>query len=209
MSLAAKIDNLLTIPSGVDFNINTLSSYLLSNNSDEIRCDLLSHGVIMLKARSTEHDVITLSALQERLRPVVDNAWEMRKNSWSNSLINAVENDDNIAVASLISSKWRWLLGKCGDSKGYHKKNTATAALCEWCSKDIKIPNNGGFICPHCGVYFADFRPQKSKINSEKNDFYIENFEEKDEENLLQRVKKGEMSLEKTKFSRGVQPTLF
>lgn len=207
MSLAAKIDNLPTFSSRTDFTISTINSYLLANSSDQIRRDLMSYGVPMLRAMTSTHDNMTLSALQESLRLVVDGSWEMRKNSWSNSVISAVEREDNRVIASLISSKWRWLLGKCGNFKGYDKKNQASnIGLCEWCNKDIEIPHNSGYTCPHCGVHFDSHFGQKAHVAREVHELYYE--ENYDDMSIVEKVRRGEISLEKTNFSHGAQPTL-
>lgn len=215
MSLAAKIEDLPT-PQGIERNYTKklLSTYLCLTNPVKIKEDIAYNGYYLAKGESSDHENIALEALKLKLQLALMGKVEERKNSWINSLNRNLEEGNDKAVASMLASIWRRLLVETSLKKakisaygyalnGYNKAKNGQkkeiTALCEWCNREITVPVDKGFTCPHCNTYFADFKPQKMKIKPNLQSFYIEDFEENDEKSTFQKIETGEFELKKAK----------
>ena len=222
MSLPATVENLPTCKGREKFTISVISEYLSDSDIKKVKSDVLSHGFYLANPENKDHENLTFEELKKKFKLLLDGSIEKRKNSWVNSVRRHMKNNDDRAIASLIASLWRRFVGEMSLKKaqlsqyGYemngkkqakiYKKREAEI-LCEWCNAVITIPANQGFICPHCGVYFHDSKTKKAKINYTTHEFsYEENY--LDEINIIEKIKRGEISLEKTNFSLGAQPTL-
>nr|WP_316721282.1 hypothetical protein [Sulfurospirillum sp. 'SP'] len=199
---------------GPCYTTQLLSTYLRVKNSSDIRFDIAKNGYYLAKGENADHEDIALEALMLKLQIALMGKIEERKNSWINSLNRNLEEGNDKAVASMLASIWRRLLVKTSLKKaeisaygyalnGYNRsksnQNKKIKALCEWCNKEITVPVEKGFTCPHCNTYFADFKPQKMKIKKDFESFYVENFEKDDEHSVLQKIEIGEFELKKSK----------
>lgn len=221
MSLAAKIEDLPT-PQGIERNYTKklLSTYLCLTNPVKIKEDIAYNGYYLAKGESSDHENIALEALKLKLQLALMGKVEERKNSWINSLNRNLEEGNDKAVASMLASIWRRLLVETSLKKakisaygyalnGYNKAKNGQkkeiTALCEYCHQEIIVPVGKGFTCPCCGVYFHDFKPQKVKIQKDLETFYLNDFLDDDEKNVLKKIKSGEFELKKAKKSNAGQ----
>lgn len=217
----ATIDNLPTFTGREKFTISVISEYLSVSDIKKVKSDVMSHGFYLANPENKDHENLTFEELKKKFKLLLDGNIEKRKNSWVNSVRRHMKNNDDRAIASLIASLWRRFLGEMSLKKaqlsqyGYemngkkqakiYKKREAEI-LCEWCNAVITIPANQGFICPHCGVYFDNYAPQKVKIDLRQKEWFYE--DKYDELSILEKVRKGELSALKTQYSKAIQFTL-
>lgn len=223
MSFPATIDPLSPlVGEGANYTTQLLSDYLRLLSPAQIRADVASRGYYLAKGENEVHESIALEKLKSKLNDVLSGEVEARKNSWANSLNRNLNNGDDKAVASMLASIWRRLLVETSLKKselsayGYalNRNNRSKStrekeikALCEWCSKEIKVPVGKGFTCPFCKTFFQDFEPQKARIDlSQKEWIYEERYD--DELTVLERIRRGEWGLEKTKLKSAAQMTM-
>lgn len=205
---------------GTHYNTHYLSTYIRLDSPTRIREDVVLYGYYLAKGENEEHEARALEKLIEKIDIVLSEKAEKRKNSWANRLNLNLQNGNDKAVASLITSLWRrllsgtslkkaqrsvwgYMLNGNNLSKGRYEKEIK--ALCEWCSKEIHVPINKGFTCPHCRVYFSNFQPQQIKIKHSFENFYFENFENDDEKSVFEKLKIGEFELKKAKKANAAQ----
>lgn len=206
---------------GSYYTIQLLSAYLCLLSPTRIWEDVALHGFYLAKGESEVHESIALEKFKSKLNDVLSGEVEARKNSWANSLNRNLRNGDDKAVASMLASVWRRLLVETSltkaersawgyalngnnRSKSFKQKNIK--AFCEWCNKEIKVPLNKGFTCPCCGVYFQGYEPQKAKIDFSQKEWAYE--EEYDELTVVERIRRGEWGLKKTKLKNAAQLTM-
>lgn len=203
------------------YSIQLLSTYLCLITPSNIRQDVAQFGHYLAKGESEAHEAIALEKLKEKLKSIINGEVESRKNSWVNTLNRNLSSNNDKAVASMLASIWRRLLTETslkkaersamgyalnGNNRVKSSKQKEKKALCEWCSKEITVPTAKGFTCPCCGVYFHDYRPQKVKINlSQKEWAYEESYEEL---SSIDRIRRGEWGLERTKLKNAAQITM-
>lgn len=209
---------------GIHYTIKLLSTYLRALNPAAIRADVASHGYYLAKGENVNHENIALEKFKLKLNDVLSCEVEARKNSWVNSIHQNLDSGNDKAVASMIVSLWRRILGETsckkailssygyvlnGNQRAKTKREKEIKALCEYCHQEITVPLGKGFTCPICGVFFQDFRPQKIKLKAHEEPYYEESYNEVEE--LVQRIRKGKLSLEKTasKLKNAAQLSLF
>ena len=213
MSFPATIDPLSPlVGGGTHYTKNLLWAYLCAETTSGIRTDVASHGYYLAKGENEVHESIALEKLKSKLNDVLSGEVEARKNSWANSLNRNLRNGDDKTVASMLASVWRRLLVETslkkaqlsaygyvmnGNNRSKSTQKKEITVLCEWCSKEIKVPVGNGFTCPLCGVYFHDFHPQKTQLKHQNEASYEDSCDEVGE--LVERIRSGELSLEKTK----------
>lgn len=222
MSFPANISLPTSSDVGSYYSIESINAYLRETTVIRIRNDAAKYKRYLIRGESLNHESISLEKLKDKLKIVLNGKVEKRKNSWANSINFNLSIGNDKAIASLIASLWRRTLSETSLKKaeksqyGYMLngrkcskigKEKEITALCEWCNTEITVSTIKGFACPCCGVYFHDLKPKKAKINYMTHEFsYEENY--LDEINIIEKIKRGEISLEKTNYSRGAQPTL-
>ena len=215
MSFPATIDPLSPlVGEGANYTTQLLSDYLRLLSPAQIREDVKQFGFYLAKGNDVEHESIVLEELKLKLKLVLNGQIERHKNSWVNSLNYNLRIGNDIAIASMLASLWRRLLNETSLKKaqlsayGYalnghcrikSSKQNEITALCEWCNREITVPVDKGFTCPHCNTYFADFKPQKMKIRPNFENVYFADFEEYDEKSTFQKIQTGEFELKKAK----------
>lgn len=195
------------------FNIFLLKDLKVSKNIEVFNRALLPFGFYLAKSQNKNDEDRALHKLGILLDKVISYSYESRVNSRVNKIINALKNCDHKTIASTISSAYRTYLGECSMMKaqkstygymcnGGHRQvmKFTEEELCEWCKKPIIIPDYKGFTCPHCRVYFHNFKPQKIKIKLSSEDFYFSPFDQNEEipETLI-KIEAGEFDLKKAK----------
>jgi len=215
----------ISLPTSSDvgyYSTELINAYLRETTIIRIRNDVAQYKRYLIRGESLNHESIALEKLKDKFKIVLNGKIEKRKNSWANSINVNLSIGNDKAIASLIASLWRRTLSETSLRKaersqyGYMlngekcskiEKEKETTALCEWCNTEITVSMIKGFTCPCCGVYFHDFKSKRAKINFTIDQFsYEENY--LDEINIIEKIKRGEISLEKTKYSHGAQPTL-
>ena len=221
MSCSGRIANLPSpiIRGGIHYTTHILSAYLHVTSPARVRADVETLGFYLAKGESDDHEAITLEKLKSKLECVLSLEVEKRKNSWANNLNFNLRFGNDKAIASMLASLWRRYLNETslkkaklsvygyalnGNNRILSAQKKEIIALCEFCHQEITVPVGKGFTCPHCGVFFQDFQPQKIKIKHSFESFYVPNYEH-DEENVLKKLKTGEFELKKTKKSKTAQ----
>lgn len=211
----------LTYIGEIDFTKKLISEYLSHADMKKIKHAVSLHGFYFANAESIDHQNIAFEILKNKLKVVLSGKVEKRKNSWANRLCFNLIHGNSKVVASQIASFWRRTLIKTslkkakrsqygyeinGQQRSKTRNKKEIEALCGWCSKTIIAPLNKGFTCPHCGVYFQNFKPNEAKINCTIRELsYEENY---DELTTIERIRRGEWDVKKAKFSRALQLTM-
>ena len=221
MSFPATIDLPSPTRGGIHYTTHILRAYLYVTNPAPIRADVETLGFYLAKGESDGHESITLEKLKSKFELVLSRKVEKRKNSWANNLnFNLIVGNDK-AIASMLASLWRRLLSETslkkaelsaygyalnGNNRSKSDQIKDILGLCEWCNQEINVRLFKGFTCDFCGVYFENYEPQKAKIDlSAKECIYEENY---DDLTLVERVRCGELSINKTRFSKAFQLSL-
>ncbi len=215
MSLQCPIDlSSSDMEEGIHYSKELLNSYLRLTSPIKICADIFSSGYYLARAESEVHESIALEKFKLKLKDVLDGAVDDRKNSWINRLNKNLKNGNDAAVASMLASLWRRYLSETslrrseksvfgfivnGNQRTKTHREEEINGLCEFCHKEIMVPVDKGFTCPHCNTYFADFKPQKMKIKPNFENVYFDDFEENDEKSTFQKIETGEFELKKAK----------